>query len=72
MMVLNGFIAAAGIAAVAVAFTLLNAATFGITGLVVAIGGTAAALTGIGFFAAGASNSKSKKNDDSYSLYSHS
>lgn len=65
MMVLNGFIAAAGIAAVAIAFTVLNAATFGIAGLIVAAGGTAAALIGAGFFATGACNNKSGTGDES-------
>lgn len=54
MMVLGGFIAAAGIAAVAIAFTVLNVATFGIVGLVVAGIGVAAALSGVGLFATGA------------------
>ena len=52
-MVLGGFIAAAGIAAVAIAFTVLNAATFGIAGLIVAGVGIAAGLTGFGLFAMG-------------------
>jgi hypothetical protein len=51
MMVLGGFIAVIGITAVALAFTLLNAATFGIAGLAVA--GGAVALSGIGLFAVG-------------------
>lgn len=54
MMVLGGFIAAAGIAAVAIAFTLLNAATFGIAGLITAGVGVAATLAGVGLFAGGA------------------
>ncbi|MBA3536333.1 MAG: hypothetical protein H0T84_06975, partial [Tatlockia sp.] len=54
MMVLGGFIAAAGIVAVAVAFTVLNATTFGVPGLVVAGIGVAVALSGIGLFATGA------------------
>lgn len=53
MMVLGGFIAALGIAAVAVAFTVLNAATLGVPGLVVAGIGMAAVLSGIGLFAVG-------------------
>ena len=53
MMVLGGFIAAAGIAAVAVAFTVLNAATFGVAGGGLACAGAAAALSGVGLFAAG-------------------
>ena len=53
MMILGGFIAAAGIAAVAIAFTLLNAATFGTAGIVMAGIGVAAVLSGIGLFAIG-------------------
>jgi hypothetical protein len=52
MMVLEGFIAVAGIAAIAMAFTLLNAATFGVAGIVVACVGVALSLTGMGLFAA--------------------
>ena len=52
MVVLEGFIAVAGIAAVAVAFAVLNAATFGIAGLIVAGVGAAATLCGVGLFAA--------------------
>jgi hypothetical protein len=54
MMVLGGFIAAAGIAAVALSFTLLNALTLGMPGLIVGSIGVAAALSGIGLFATGA------------------
>lgn len=54
MMVLGGFIAAAGIAAIAIAFTVLNAATFGVAGLIVSVVGAAAALSGVGLFATGA------------------
>lgn len=50
MMVLSGFIATVGIAAVAVSFTMLNAATLGIPGLVIAGLGIAATLSGIGLF----------------------
>lgn len=50
MMVLGGFIAAVGAAAVAIAFTVLNAATLGIPGLVLAGAGIAAALIGCGIF----------------------
>jgi hypothetical protein len=56
MMVLGGFIIAAGITAVAIAFTLLNATTFGVAGLVVAGAGVGAALSGIGLFATGTHN----------------
>lgn len=54
MMVLGGFIAAAGIAAVAIAFTLLNAATFGVSGLILASVGVATILSGVGLFATAA------------------
>jgi len=50
MQILGAFIAAVGIAAIAVAFTVLNAATLGIPGVVVAGAGLAAALTGLGLF----------------------
>jgi hypothetical protein len=52
MMVLSGFIAAAGIVAVAIAFTLLSGAAFGPAGFVVAGIGAAGALAGVGLFAA--------------------
>jgi uncharacterized RDD family membrane protein YckC len=64
MMVLGGFIAVLGIAAVAIAFTLLNAATLGIAGLVVAGVGVVATLAGVGLFASGARN-KSQPDADS-------
>ena len=54
MMVLGGVIAVVGIAAVAIAFTVLNAATLGIAGLTVASIGVALALSGVGLFAVGA------------------
>ncbi len=63
MMVLGGFIAAAGIAAVAIAFTVLNAATFGISGLVVTGIGVAAALSGAGLFTMGAYKYKNTTSD---------
>lgn len=53
MQVLGGFIAVIGAAAVAVAFVALNAATFGLAGLIVAGLGSAAILGGVGLFAAG-------------------
>lgn len=68
MMVLGGFIAAAGIAAVAIAFTVLNAATFGIAGLVVAVVGAAAALSGVGLFATGAYKNRQTTSDESLSF----
>ncbi len=53
MQIFGGFIAALGAAAVAVAFVALNAATFGLAGLITAGLGVAALLTGVGLFAAG-------------------
>lgn len=53
MQVLGGFMAVVGCAAVAAAFILLNAATFGTVGLVVAGLGVAAVLSGVGLFATG-------------------
>lgn len=54
MLVLNGFIEVLGLSAVVLAFTLLNAASFGLAGLVCAGIGAAVMLTGIGIFASGA------------------
>lgn len=51
MQVLGGFIAVLGISAIAISFVALNAATFGIVGLVCAGVGVALLLTGVGFFA---------------------
>ncbi len=51
MRILSGFITALGLAAVAIAFLVLNAATFGILGIVVAGIGIGLALGGIGLFA---------------------
>lgn len=56
MMVLGGFIAAVGIAAIAIAFTLLNAATLALPGVVLA--GIGAALTVMGLFASANRNSQ--------------
>jgi hypothetical protein len=64
MMVLGGVIAAAGITAVAIAFTLLNAATFGVSGLVAAVVGAAAALSGVGLFAIGAYKNRQTSSDE--------
>ena len=64
MMILGGFIAAVGIAAVAIAFTVLNAATFGIAGLVVAGVGIVATLSGIGLFATGAYKNRQATSED--------
>lgn len=56
MMVLSGFTMAVGIAAVALAFTVLNAATGGVAGLVAFGVGVGVALVGLGLFAATAVN----------------
>ncbi len=50
MQILEGFIAVLGCAAVAIGFTVLNAATLGIAGLVLTSLGAAAVLGGIGLF----------------------
>ena len=64
MSVLSGFIAVLGVAAVAVAFAALNAATFGVAGLVVVSVGATMAVGGLGFFAHSMSKNSSDKNDD--------
>ena len=53
MQVLSLFIGAVGIVTIAVAFTAMNAATFGMPGIAVAIAGGATALLGFGLFSAG-------------------
>ncbi len=53
MQILGGVIAVLGIAAVALAFTVLNAATLGLAGIITLALGGAAILTGVGFFAKG-------------------
>ncbi|WP_419420779.1 hypothetical protein ACNVED_05650 [Legionella sp. D16C41] len=53
MQVLGGFISVIGISAIVFAFIALNAATFGISGLIVAGGGVVATLIGIGLFKTG-------------------
>lgn len=63
MMVLGGFIAAAGIAAVAIAFAVLNATTFGVAGLVVAGVGIATVMSGIGLFATGTNKNRQTTSD---------
>lgn len=65
MMVLGGFIAVAGVATVALAFTVLNAATFGVAGLVTAGVGIAAVLSGIGLFATGTNRQTQPRIDRS-------
>jgi DNA-directed RNA polymerase subunit L len=67
MQVLSGFIAVAGCAAVAIAFTLLNAATFGVAGLLMAGVGIAATLLGVGLFAVGANNNERTTSADQLS-----
>ncbi|WP_133129323.1 hypothetical protein [Legionella yabuuchiae] len=54
MMILGGFIAAVGISAIALAFTVLNVATFGAAGIALATMGAAATISGLGLFAVGA------------------
>lgn len=61
LQLISGFMVALGAAAVAVAFTLLNAASLGTAGLVVASIGLASIITGIGFFKAGSDNNNSTK-----------
>ncbi|WP_133129237.1 ankyrin repeat domain-containing protein [Legionella yabuuchiae] len=62
MMILGGFIAAVGISAIAIAFTVLNVATFGAAGIALATMGVAATLTGVGLFAAGAHKQKASQS----------
>jgi hypothetical protein len=69
MMVLGGFIAVVGVAVVALAFILLNAATGGITGLVIAGIGTAAALSGIGLFAFGSQGNNQPNSQDTLDFF---
>lgn len=65
MIILGGFIAVAGIAAVAVAYTLLNAAIFVTAGLVVASIGVVAVLSEVGLFATGACKNRQIITEDS-------
>ena len=65
MQILSGFMAVAGGAAVAIAFTLLHAATFGAAGLVVAALGTASLLAGVGLFASGTCKNRQAMFNDS-------
>lgn len=71
MMVLGGFIAVAGIAAVAIAFTLLNAATFGVAGLVVAGLGVTSILAGVGLFTAGTYRNRQATSNESLDDSAH-
>lgn len=61
MQVLGGFMAVVGCAAVATAFVFLNAATFGIPGLILAGLGVASILTGVGLFAAATYSNRHEK-----------
>ena len=65
MMVLGGFIAAAGIGTMAVLFTVLNVKTLGLPGLAVATVGGAAALSGLGLFATAAYKNRPVNNGES-------
>jgi hypothetical protein len=67
MMVLGGFIAVLGIAAVAIAFVLLHAATLGLAGLLVVGAGMAATLLGVGLFSYGARQYNHHGRADRYS-----
>ena len=65
MMVFGGFILALGIAVVAIAFTLLNAATGGVAGIVVASVGASTALFGMRLFANITCNNRQISSDES-------
>jgi hypothetical protein len=64
MQILGGFIVAAGIAAIAIAFVALNAATFGVAGLVTAGVGIGLLLGGFGLFATGTYRSCQSTTDE--------
>lgn len=64
MSILSGFIIGVGAAAVALAFTVLNAATFGLAGIIAASLGTAALLGGLGIFSYSAVNLCKTKNNE--------
>lgn len=64
MSILSGFIIGAGVAAVALAFTVLNAATFGLAGIIAASLGAAALLGGLGIFSYSAVNLCKTKNNE--------
>lgn len=63
MVVLRGFIAVAGITAVALAFSVLNSTTFGVAALVLVGIGVAASLSGVGLFACRTYKNKSTSSD---------
>jgi hypothetical protein len=65
LMVLSGFIASVGITAVAIAFSALNAAIFGIAGIIVATIGVTTALSGMGLFAVSAYKHRQKTDENS-------
>lgn len=64
MQVLGGFMAVLGASAVAVAFVLLNASTFGLAGFIaLTVVGGVSALAGLGLFTAGVVNTCSSANE---------
>lgn len=65
MMVLGSFIAIAGIATIALTFTLLNLSTLGGFGIIAASIGVATSLSGLGLFAAGIFKAKPLSHDES-------
>ena len=70
MMLLGEFIAALGITAIAVAFAVLNAATFGAPGVALAWAGVAVTLSGVGLFSVGASEIEYKTPEATANLAS--
>ena len=59
MQILGGFIATLGVAAIAIAFTILNAATLGIPGVALAVSGVVMTLMGYGIFKLNQSDNES-------------
>lgn len=71
MSILSGFMTGIGATAVAMAFTVLNAATFGLAGIIAASIGTAALLGGLGLFSFSTMNRcRSKNEHDDWTVYS--
>lgn len=68
MPIVSGFIAVLGVAAVAVAFTALNAASLGTVGLIVAGIGSAAILSSVGLFASNYLNDQQHRADININL----
>ncbi len=68
MMVLGGFVATLGIATVAIAFTILDVATFGMPGVILASLGVAASFSGIGLFSTNACTYWQTIGDESLDL----